>query len=752
MFLSMAWAKGIVELFFRSGGENAKGMSGIQPLFSQHSAGLDMLNEERRCSLQRKIVVGLFMWALIAWAFGYIPLGIAQRGYPVASFTFSSATPLVGESVTFDASQSKPDGGTLTNYVWDFGDKTTVAENDPITSHVYSAADTYTVTLVVVDSEGLWDAEYHSITVYSSAVGKPKASFTFSPSEPSQGDTVTFNASGSTDADGTIVSYSWKFGDSSPEVIKTDPFVTHVYATAGTYNVTLTVKDNDGLSDSTSKTVKVLAPGAPRARFTFKPENPLVDQLVSFNASLSSPDGGTIVSYIWGFGDKTSGTGILTTHTYTSFGHYQVTLTVTDSEGYSDSTSSTLKVNVRDVAVVSVTPSATDVYWGQVLDVTVVVRNEGTSTETYNVTLYYGENILSVQNVANQPPSAQTTLRFNWNTTGVASNSNYQIKAEVSPLSGETDTADNTYVGATVKVTDAGASTPQPFNWSSLLPFILPMLLGFTFLTVLGTIWKKRSATLKATGFEFFNEITHGGIPDGCSVMIIGGAGAGKSILCQELAHTYLKDGKACIYVTYDTYPDEIRKSMQSFNWDTSAHEKEGNFTFIDCYSSISGEKKREKNSVEQPFVLSDLGIAISLAVNEIKQKSPIVFIDSTAPLFMRLKAQHIMEFLQDRSAKIKRTNGILFFTVGEGAVPPELIGRLEEIVDCIIELKIAGQKEKVLRKMCVKKLRGHESSQMWVPINVEPGKGLTFLLPKKLAKKRKIKKAPKSAQNIRSR
>jgi len=698
--------------------------------------------------LQRKIVVGLFMSALITWAFGFIPLGIAQRGYPVASFTFSPPASQVGDSVTFDASQSKPDGGTLINYVWDFGDQTTRAENDPITSHVYSSAGNYTVTLVVVDSEGLWDAEYQLITVYSSAVGYPKASFTYSPSEPSQGDTVTFDASGSTDSDGTIVSYSWKFGDATPETIETDPVTTHVYATVGTYNATLTVKDNDGRSDSTSKTVKVLGPGAPRARFTFKPENPVVNQLVSFNASLSTPNGGTIVSYIWDFGDKTNGTGILTTHTYTSFGYYQVTLTVTDSEGYSDSTSSTLRVNVCDVAIVSVTPAATNINWGQVVDITVVVRNEGTISETYNVTLYYEENVISVQNVTNQPPSALTNLRFRWNTTNVASDSNYQIKAEISALSGETDITDNTYIDGTIKVMTAKGSISQPFNWSYILPFILPVFLGFALFAVVGAMWKKRLATPKVVGFEFLSVLTHGGIPDACSVMIIGGASSGKSILCQQLAHTYLKEGKPCIYVTYDTFPNEIRKSMQSFNWNTSANEKERNLTFIDCYSSISGEKKREKNSVEQPFVLSDLGIAISAAVNEMKQKSPRVFIDSTTPLFVRLNAQQITEFLQDRSAKIKRINGILFFTVGEGTVPPGLIGRLGEIVDCIIELKITEEKGKVIRKLCIKKLRGRESSQSWVPMNIEPGKGLTFalLLPKELAKRQKANELPESA------
>ena len=78
----------------------------------------------------------------------------------------------------------------------------------------------------------------------------PVASFTFNATDLS----VTFNASGSSDSDGTISSYAWNFGDGA-----TGSGVTpsHTYASAGIRTVTLTVTDDDGAKGSTSESVTV---------------------------------------------------------------------------------------------------------------------------------------------------------------------------------------------------------------------------------------------------------------------------------------------------------------------------------------------------------------------------------------------------------------------------------------------------------------------------------------------------------------
>jgi len=79
----------------------------------------------------------------------------AIRAYscPVASFTCSSSTPSVNETVTFDASESYDPDGTIVDYAWDFGDGTT--GNGKIVNHTYRAADTCPVALAVTDNDKL---------------------------------------------------------------------------------------------------------------------------------------------------------------------------------------------------------------------------------------------------------------------------------------------------------------------------------------------------------------------------------------------------------------------------------------------------------------------------------------------------------------------------------------------------------------------------------------------------------------------
>ena len=120
---------------------------------------------------------------------------------------------------------------------------------------------------------------------------------------------VTVDATGSLDPDGSIVSYDWTFGDMG---VASGLTATHTYVMPGTYTITLTVTDNDGLTTSVSKSVNIVD-NPPVAAF----EAPVSGDTVSVDATGSSDDYG-IVSYLWNWGDGTTGTGMTATHTYSS--------------------------------------------------------------------------------------------------------------------------------------------------------------------------------------------------------------------------------------------------------------------------------------------------------------------------------------------------------------------------------------------------------------------------------------------------
>lgn len=153
---------------------------------------------------------------------------------------------------------------------------------------------------------------------------------------------VGFDGSGSTDADGGIVTWDWDFGDGGSA--SGNP-ADHSFAAPGTYVVTLTVTDNDGLSDSDSLGIEVLnqAPVAVAVADETSGTAPLT---VSFNGGSSyDPDSsGSIAAYNWDFGDGSSSSEANPGHTYTSWGQIDATLTVTDNLGATASTTVALDI------------------------------------------------------------------------------------------------------------------------------------------------------------------------------------------------------------------------------------------------------------------------------------------------------------------------------------------------------------------------------------------------------------------------
>jgi PKD repeat protein len=191
----------------------------------------------------------------------------------------------------------------------------------------------FTVTLTVTDDSGLSDTAASTADI-SDVLQQAPVADPNGPYTGTVGDPVTFDGSGSSDPDGTIVAYDWDFGDGNTG---TGVSPTHSYSSVGSYTVTLTVTDDSGLSDTATSTADIAAGPQPPVADPNGPYTGTVGSAVQFDGTGSfDPDGGAIVSYEWDFGDGTTGSGATPTHSYATAGTYSVSLTVTDDEGVTD--------------------------------------------------------------------------------------------------------------------------------------------------------------------------------------------------------------------------------------------------------------------------------------------------------------------------------------------------------------------------------------------------------------------------------
>ncbi|MGE0637712.1 MAG: PKD domain-containing protein, partial [Bacteroidia bacterium] len=215
-------------------------------------------------------------------------------------------------TVTFDNNSI-----AANTYTWDFGDGSPLStEFEP--THTYLLPGYYEVELTVTnDTTSCIHSEIENFTITD-----PLAAFVAANSSGCGPLTVNFTES-STDA----VAWYWDFGDGSTT---TEQNPTHIYTVQGTYDVSLTITDLNGCSDTLINLDMVVVTGSiPDFEIT---STAGCDSLaVTFN-DISSPPG-SVLTWNWDFGDGGTSTQQNPTHIYQNAGLYDVSLTITDDAG-----------------------------------------------------------------------------------------------------------------------------------------------------------------------------------------------------------------------------------------------------------------------------------------------------------------------------------------------------------------------------------------------------------------------------------
>jgi len=265
---------------------------------------------------------------------------IVIGGVPVAAFVGVPVAANPGDSITFtDASTNNP-----TSWSWDFGDTATSSNQNP--SHSYQIKGIYTISLTAKNNNGK-DTET-KLNYINIGMG-PKADFrpVIVPYKVTQ---VPLNVQFMDESSGNPTSWLWNFGDQSTS---TEQNPAHLYMNAGTYTVSLTVKNSFGTDTVVKKDVVTVGKG-PAVDFTANPTTVGIGRVVTFtDLSSNNP-----TNWVWDFGDGMIATSSKPEHVYLKTGVYDVTLTASNPDN-SNSRTKNQYITVLDVPLADFTADKT---------------------------------------------------------------------------------------------------------------------------------------------------------------------------------------------------------------------------------------------------------------------------------------------------------------------------------------------------------------------------------------------------------
>ncbi len=270
---------------------------------------------------------------------------------PTPVFTFTLRNQTQPYKVEFDPRASLDRDGNIAKakFIWSFGDNSpdSVGLGPSIITHDYTLAGQYRVSLKIIDDEGKPDSTEQFVTTNNQS---PQAALRITPTSGKVPLEIDYTATNSFDPDGSISSYQIFFGDGETSQSATGK---HIFQNDANYRVTLIVKDNLGLSDTTNVPVLVSTPPVPVLKIEVKPP----DYRIPLSLTVSGKDsrdphpGGSIIEYlIVVTNESTSAQRSFpqdsVTTTLTDPARYRISLRVTNNRGLSDLAQTVISVGL----------------------------------------------------------------------------------------------------------------------------------------------------------------------------------------------------------------------------------------------------------------------------------------------------------------------------------------------------------------------------------------------------------------------
>ncbi len=336
---------------------------------------------------------------------------------------------------------------------WDFGD--TASETGCTTGHTYTDTGTFTATVTATDEVGVTTTASVTITVNP----LPSVDFSFEQAEPMAGEPVNFTSI-TTGGSGPF-SFSWNYGDSR---LGSGNPVSHSYAAAGTFNVTVTI--TDAVSETATVTHSVAVTQSLAVSITSIA--PSLSEIGLSTSFVATATGGTpTYTFSWDFGD--GGPAVsdsLATHTYTAAGTYAVTISSTDSANHTTTSTQTIVVNSRlaVTAMASLNPADAGVPVSFA-----AISTGGVGSLVCNWSFGDGWSANKCNTIHTYATTGSFTVRLTTtDTLNVSASASLSISVTVAPTVNFTSSPATPSTGQSVifTATTSGGAGPFTFSWN----------------------------------------------------------------------------------------------------------------------------------------------------------------------------------------------------------------------------------------------------------------------------------------------
>lgn len=219
------------------------------------------------------------------------------------------------------------------------------------------------------------------------------------------------------------------------------------------------------------------------------------------------------------------------------------------------------------------------------------------------------------------------------------------------------------------------------------------------------------------TGIAGLDKILGGGLPEKTTILLKGPPGCGKTTLSQQFLYSGLKKSEPGFYITLDSSPDDVAKTMEKFKWDVKPHMKKKKLYFLDAYSWKAGGGKKSENVkvIDGGLDINAINLSIAEIFEKIDADSNRGVFDSLSTLLLYTPPELVVRFIPMMIAKSKKANSTQILILEEGVHDEKIVNTISYMVDGVINIKMEGNK----RQIQISKIKGANCSRDWFTINL---------------------------------